>query len=130
MNEGVIRFPTPLNPTVRLRLLFVALMLTWLGLARAADTRPVVGPGATKDDVINAYGWPTGQSQLGAKEILNYPQGSITLANGKVERVDFSTSIPWPAPRPRPGTPAEVAAKRAEAKMFDPWTTSFPDAVA
>lgn len=100
-------------------------------LPAADTTRPVVGPGATKEDVFNAYGWPTGQSALGAKEILNYPQGSITLSGGKVERVDFSTSMPWPAPRPRPGAMAAAAAmKAAEAKSFDPWTTSFADAVA
>src|SRR6185369_11460517 len=121
MNAGVIRFPTALSPTVRRWIFCLALVLAASALGQAADSRPVVGPGATKEDVLNAYGWPTGQSQLGAKEILNYPQGSITLANGKVERVDFSPNVPWPAPRPRPGTPAEAAAKRAEAKAFDPW---------
>jgi hypothetical protein len=94
---------------------------------RAADTRPVVGPGATKEDVINAYGWPTGQGRLGTKEVLNYPQGSITLSDGKVERVDFSPNIPWAAPRPRPGAPSPTSVKRSEA-AFDFWTTSFADA--
>jgi hypothetical protein len=131
MNNGVMRFPTALNPRLLRGIFCAALALAALGGARAADTsQPVVGPGATKEEAIDAYGWPTGQSQLGTKEILNYPQGSITLENGRVERVDFSTKIPWPAPRPRPGTPAEAAAKRAEARSFDPWTTSFPDAVA
>ncbi len=104
-----------------------------MACVRAADTRPVAGPGASKDEVIKAYGWPTGQSQLGAKEILNYPQGSVTLANGKVERVDFSPNQPWPTPRPRPGAPspnsASVDAKKSGEKAFDPWTVSLPDAV-
>jgi hypothetical protein len=104
-----------------------------LACARAADTRPVAGPGATKDEVIKAYGWPKGQSQLGPREILNYPQGSITLTNGQVERVDFSPNQPWPTPRPRPGAPspnsASVDAKKSGEKAFDPWTVSFPDAV-
>lgn len=131
MNVAVSRLPSALKPATFLRIICGALVLAALSFARAADqTRPVVGPGATKEDVINAYGWPTGQSQLGAKEILNYPQGSITLASGRVERVDFSPNVPWPAPRPRPGTPSDAATKRAEAKSFDPWTTSFPDAVA
>ncbi len=131
MKEGVPRFPTILSLTVTRRMFSVALVLAALGGARAADPiRPVVGPGATKDEAINAYGWPTGQSHLGTKEILNYPQGSITLENGKVERVDFSTSAPWPAPRPRPGAPTATTGKSAAAKNFDPWTTSFPDAVA
>ena len=128
---GVLCIPTVLNPTARRRVIGALLALAVLGLALAADpTRPVVGPGATKDDVLNAYGWPTGQSQLGTKEILNYPQGSITLENGRVERVDFSPNVPWPAPRPRPGTPSAAEVKNAEAKSFDPWTTSFADAVA
>ena len=42
------------------------------GGAMAADSRPVVGPGATKEEVLDAYGWPTGQTQAGAKEILTY----------------------------------------------------------
>ena len=103
-----------------------ALLLAW-PLAQAADMRPVVGPGATKDDVINAYGWPTGQSRAGTKEILNYPQGSVTLADGKVERVDFSPNVPWPAPRPRPAAPTATTAKRP-APTADPWLTSVVDA--
>ncbi len=129
MKGIVLRASTILPPTIR-RVTAAALLLAALGWAHAADTRPVVGPGATKEQAINAYGWPTGQSQLGTKEILNYPQGSITLEHGRVERVDFSTNVPWPPPRPRPGAPSEAAAKRAEAKSFDPWTTSFAVAVA
>src|SRR4051812_17417172 len=113
------------------RLISIVLLSATAGMLCAADSRPVVGPGATKEEVINAYGWPTGQSALGAKEILNYPQGSITLAGGKVERMDFSTTLPWPAPRPRPGAAAmAAAAKAAEATTFDPWTTSFADAIS
>jgi hypothetical protein len=74
-----------------------------LGSAVAADSRPVVGPGATKEEVLDAYGWPTGLSQAGAKEILIYPQGRVVLDKGRVEVVDFTLKTPWPAPRPRPG---------------------------
>lgn len=91
----------------------------------ANDPRPIVGPGASKDDVINAYGWPTGQAQAGSKEVLNYPQGQVTLSNGKVERVDFNMNIPWPAPRPRPGTqPTATKQPRAE-ELLDFWVTDY-----
>lgn len=136
MLEAVSRLPVFSAPARR-RGLLAALLLAAAGLLCGADTRPVVGPGATKEEVINAYGWPKGQSQLGAKEILNYPQGSVTLANGRVERVDFSTTMPWPAPRPRPGTeptPATPAVPKAAAKpaplSVNPWTTSLPGAMA
>jgi len=85
----------------------------------AAESRPVVGPGATKDEVIDAYGWPTGQSQAGSKEILIYPQGRVLLDKGRVERVDFSLKMEWPAPRPRPGT----------AGAGDSWFTSWPESL-
>ena len=85
----------------------------------AAESRPVVGPGATKDEVIDAYGWPTGQSQAGSKEILIYPQGRVLLDKGRVERVDFSLKMAWPAPRPRPGT----------AGAGESWFTSWPESL-
>lgn len=94
---------------------------------RAADPRPVVGPGATKDEVIDAYGWPNGSSQSGAKEILTYPQGQVMLENGRVERVDFSMHVPWPAPRPRPGPASPTSVKKPEA-VVDFWLTDFAEA--
>jgi hypothetical protein len=94
--------------------------VVWMsGLAMAADARPIVGPGATKDEVIDAYGWPTGQSQAGAKEILIYPQGRVILDKGRVETVDFSLNMAWPAPKPRPGT----------AGGGESWYTNWPEAL-
>ena len=80
--------------------LIAALAFACAGRA-ANEPRPVVGPGATKEDVINAYGWPNGQSQSGTKEILSYVQGEVVLDNGRVERVNFSPNVPWQTPRPR-----------------------------
>lgn len=98
----------------------VWLAMMWVaGAVWAADPRPVVGPGATKEEVLDEYGWPTGQSQAGAKEILIYPQGRVLLDNGRVERVDFSLKTPWPAPRPRPGTAGEG----------ESWYTNWPEAL-
>ena len=137
MLKAVPHLPAFSVPALRRGFLSAVLLVAAVGWLRGADSRPVVGPGATKEEVITAYGWPNGQSQLGSKEILNYPQGSVTLENGLVERVDFSTKVPWPAPRPRPGTevpPAKTAApqppKNTTESGFDPWTTSLPLAMA
>lgn len=112
----------------------VSLFLLWLtvqlaGPLRAADSRPIVGPGATKEAVIDAYGWPTGQSISGTKEVLNYPQGQVTLENGRVEKVDFSMKAAWPPPRPRPGPPTATSVKKPEAQV-DFWQTNYEQAVS
>ncbi|MEY2879892.1 MAG: hypothetical protein RLZZ15_2272, partial [Verrucomicrobiota bacterium] len=119
-------------PRIFWRALFgFALAVSALPLARAADQKSVVGPGASRDDVIAAYGWPMGQSQSGAKEILRYPQGSITLANGRVERVDFSPNIPWPAPRPKPPGPTNsTAKKKGPTPPADEWGTDLDIALS
>jgi restriction endonuclease/thioredoxin family protein len=109
------------------RMLLAMVLAGWL---HAQDMRPVVGPGATRDEVINAYGWPTGQSQAGLKEILRYPQGSVTLENGRVVQVDFSTKIPWGAPRAKPPPPTASTAKKNDvAAPVDDWDTNYAQAV-
>ena len=51
------------------RVLLFSLALAFAGESVAAnDAKPVVGPGATKDDVVSAYGWPNGQSKSGTKK--------------------------------------------------------------
>ena len=89
-----------------------------------AETQIAAGTGASRDEVYQAYGWPTGQSRSGAREILSYPQGQVTLENGRVVRVDFSSKLPWPAPRPRPAPASPVSAKKAVASAFL-WTEDF-----
>lgn len=66
------------------------------------DPRRILPAGSSKEEVLEAYGWPSGQSKLGSREILTYPQGRVVLEEGKVDRIDFSLKQPWPAPRPRP----------------------------
>ncbi|HVU35443.1 MAG TPA: restriction endonuclease [Opitutaceae bacterium] len=83
--------------------------------AASADHQPAVGPGATRDEVIGAYGWPNGQSRSGTKEILSYDQGDVVLENGRVERVNFSPDVPWQQPRLRP--PAATATTRKPAEL-------------
>jgi hypothetical protein len=97
-----------------------------LSLRAADDPRPVVGPGATRDEVINAYGWPNGMSQSGTKEIFSYNQGNVTLENGRVESVNFRPNIPWQAPRPRPGPPTASTARKDAPP--DHWLASFDEA--
>ncbi len=104
-----------------------AVLLAAAAAGFAAGSAPVVGPGATKEEIINAYGWPSGQSQAGTKEILTYPQGRITLENGRVEKMDFLPNVPWPAPRPRPAPPSPTSTKKAEPPP-DFWLMNFEDA--
>lgn len=114
--------------------MFARLLISlWLCLGAAvcgvaADPRPMVGPGASKDDVIDAYGWPSGQSQTGTKEMLSYPQGVVLLEKGRVEKVDFAMNVAWAPPRPRPGPSPAVPTKIAN-EQIDFWLTNF-DAAA
>lgn len=126
MKDAVICTPCPISRAWR-RGVAAAVLLVAPALI-AADTRPVVGPGASRDDVINAYGWPSGQSRLGNKEVLNYPQGSILLADGKVERVDFSPNIQWAAPKPRPAASTNSTVRKSEPAV-EFWGTSLADAL-
>ncbi|MEN9636213.1 MAG: hypothetical protein RL077_4617 [Verrucomicrobiota bacterium] len=93
----------------------------------AAAPRILVLPGASKDAVIDAYGWPNGSSQSGNREVLSYAQGQVTLADGRVERVDFSMSGVWPPPRSRPVPPSSSSVKRLAAPV-DFWFSTPDDA--
>jgi hypothetical protein len=122
----------PIKEGVAVRLLSLCWLLLGLvaggvGLG-AAEVRPTVGPGASKDEVIDAYGWPNGQSQAGTKEIFSYAQGTITFENGRVEKVDFLPNVRWQTPKPRPGAPSADAAKKALDAPVDFWLTSFEEA--
>lgn len=101
----------------------------------AAETRPVLGPGATRDEVIDTYGWPNGQSQSGDREIFSYTQGRVVLKDGVVERMDFSPTVAWPVPRPRPKglTSAQSESRKLAAEkpvVADPWITDYAAALA
>lgn len=93
-------------------------ILRWIGVAMlvvvglgAQDLRRILPAGSSREEVLEAYGWPSGQSKLGSKEILSYPQGRVVLEEGRVERIDFSLKQPWPPPRPRPDFSAPPAPK-------------------
>lgn len=74
-----------------------------------------------------AYGEPTGQSKLGAREILNYAGGQVTLENGRVVKVDFRAGAPKPAPLS--SAPASTVVPAAAALATGGWLTEF-DAAA
>ena len=111
-------------------------VLGWVALVGAAEgLRPVVGVGATRDEVIDAYGWPNGQSKTGEREVFTYPQGRVVLRNGVVERMDFSPNVAWPKPRPRPPAATASTAKpppmqSVKVEPLDVWLTDFDEARA
>jgi hypothetical protein len=63
--------------------------LVWLLVPLAAAEAPTeIGPGASREEVIRAFGKPVGESRLGPREVLNYPQGqTVILENGRVTRI-------------------------------------------
>lgn len=110
-------------------------MLLLAALLPAAENSPVVGPGATRDEVLAAYGWPSGQSMSGGREIFTYPQGQVVLKDGVVERMDFSPNMPWPKPKPRPpaattSTKPPVGEKPAAIMRKDAWLADVAAAKA
>lgn len=62
-------------------------------LLSAAEPPAAVVVGATKEAVLAAYGAPLLQSRLGPREILKYPQGQVTLEEGRVVRLEFKAGL-------------------------------------
>jgi thiol-disulfide isomerase/thioredoxin len=103
-----------------------AFLIGLLGLT--TGLHGVVVTGATRDEVIAAYGAPKGSTQMGEREILIYPDGRVILEKGRVNRMDMKASAtPTPAPEaPPPAPPVEQAAP-AKAVVPAPveWLTDF-----
>ena len=78
-----------------------------------------VTTGASRDDVIAAYGPPKGSTQLGAKEILVYPDGRVILENGLVTRIDMKAGA-VPATPPQKPAQASPPAAPAVASAVEP----------
>jgi hypothetical protein len=105
-----------------------------VGVAAEPEARKLLPPGTPREEVIDTYGWPTGQSKLGPREILSYPQGTVTLEDERVTAVNFNLKQPWPTPRPRPSwaqlrPDAKDAAKTVPAPppTIDGWTQQFDE---
>jgi hypothetical protein len=87
--------PVTLRPFAAARLAVALLGLAWLGVAvAAAATPPPIVPGATKEEVVGAFGVPKGQTRAGGREILTYAEGRVVLENGRVEQMDFPSGYP------------------------------------
>lgn len=52
----------------------------------ASDSRPAIAPGATRAELIGAYGAPIGRSAYANVEVLYFKEGQAKLTNGRVER--------------------------------------------
>ncbi len=96
----------------------LAICLNLVLQVSGAETRTAIGPGASREEVISAFGRPAGESKLGGKEILNYPLGQVVLENGRVLRIEFSKKGALPVPRP-------PAASAPAANPGDHWLTDF-----
>jgi hypothetical protein len=99
----------------RLRFIFL------LG-ALACSLSGQVPLGATKKEVIDQLGWPHGSSGTAERAVLNYPDFSILLVDGRVEKLEFKPkdgrlpnayapppSRQQPAPRRRQATNPSAA---------------------
>jgi hypothetical protein len=115
---------------------------TWLAAAVltaacvfASESEPAIGPGATRDELIKAYGPPTGRAEFGSVEILHYPQVQVRLTNGRVERVNRKITTAPAAAQPKPAAPVSVssaspALKKITSSPADAWLTGFDEAAS
>src|SRR5687768_11136699 len=83
---------------------FVASVFGAAHVLAAADSTAVIGRGATRDQVISAFGVPSGKSKVGNIEVLHYPSRQVRLENGRVERI--TSRIGTPPPTPAASAPA------------------------
>jgi thiol-disulfide isomerase/thioredoxin len=100
------------------------------------DAAAEVSVGSTRDEVIAQWGDPKSTMKARGKEVLDYPNGRITLADAKVVSIDLKTARPASAPAPAPvkpppppraAAPSPAAARSAAREM---WTTDFAAAQA
>lgn len=107
------------------------ILLSWLCLASVLEA--AVGYGSTREEVIETYGPPRGQSQAGRREILTYADGRVVLEEGRVVTLDFKKAPPArevpppvsaPPPPPIAVTPVPTSPPVAAAPS-DPWLVDF-----
>ena len=106
-------------------------VLVGVGQLNSADSAREIRVGATRGDVIEVLGKPTGQSKLGNVELLHYRDGLVRLENGRVKRINLrrtsppvETTTPVSAP---PTTAAKSSATATDAKvpLSNVWITSL-----
>lgn len=120
LRSGTLRQRARFVLTVRVRIgvhtlaVGLAVLVGLVATLKAADPRVEIAPGASREDVIRALGRPVGESRLGPREVLNYPQGqTVILENGRVVRMQ--------APK-KAGGAAPVSVAPAP---VGPWRTDF-----
>lgn len=123
-----------------------------LSTACLAQVAPDIAKGTTRAEVIRKLGWPQGTSLADDREILNYPQFSVLLEQGRVLKVEpkpkeeparsrvYRQTPPkanQPAPAPRPVPPASqpkvmapvpTVQSRAQVEKALPPPIKLPDA--
>lgn len=123
--------------------LWIAAALLSAAALPAAETKPLIAQGATKQEVIEALGQPIGHANFGRVEILHYRNGQVRLENGRVERHSLrpvagssattaqapaTASVPAMAPA-APAAASAAASKEARGPLAEAWLTNFDDAV-
>lgn len=115
--------PAPLRLAHSMRkLVLLANLLLWTGLPALT----ALDLGATREEVLQAYGPPRGTSQAGPREILNYDQGRVVLEHGRV--TDWH--MPPPPATETPTPPATTAALPAPPPPANPDRSPPPPAPA
>jgi hypothetical protein len=106
---------------------FAVCLIVGFGLVlrlAAAESKPWVELGATREEVISAHGQPAGESQKGTRNVLSYPQGQVTLEGGRVVRVEpLAKGVK--APRKSPALAAPVLPR---VPAGGPWFLDFESA--
>jgi hypothetical protein len=84
-----------------------------------------IGVGSTREEVVAALGQPTGRSSMGAREVLNYPEGRVFLRDGRVDELDAALIPPAPVP-PAAETPTGPPPAPAVAPVVVPKVVAAP----
>ncbi len=59
------------------------------GFLAVIAAKAQVSPGATKDEVIRVLGWPKSTSTTDQRQILNYPDCTVMMKDGRVEKLVY-----------------------------------------
>ncbi len=86
-----------------------------------------LGVGSTRDEVIAQLGAPKSTTRAGAREIWGYPNGRVTLVEGRVASIDWKGALPSSA-APAPPAPRSVAPAAPASREV--WFTDFAAAQA
>jgi hypothetical protein len=76
------------------RWLSLLLVLSLFAQVAEAQLAADVPQNAARDEVIKRFGWPVSVSKTEEREILNYPNYTVLLENGRVVRVAPKTAAP------------------------------------